>query len=91
MKKVSSLNSKSIYTGTSVHDFNEVRDILERNKISYKYKTMDLNHNSWIGERGVTRSMGGNFTDSARSLIYEILVSEKDYDEARILLSKNNK
>jgi hypothetical protein len=74
------LNEKTVYCGTSIAEFNKIRNILEINKINYKYGTIDPAHNSYMGPRGVTRSVGGNVAPS--SLIYEIKVHKKDYDES---------
>ena len=82
MKNISVFNKKTVYNGTSVAEFNYVREILEKNNISYKYQTTDLNHNSWLGDKGVTRSIGGNFRDPSQSLIYAICVHKDDYEEA---------
>lgn len=82
MKNISVFNKKTVYNGTSVSEFNHVREILEKNAISYKYQTTDLNHNAWLGDKGVTRSIGGNFRDASQSLIYEICVHKDDYEQA---------
>ena len=82
MKNISVFNKKTVYNGTSVAEFNYVREILEKNNISYKYQTTDLKHNSWLGDKGVTRSIGGNFRDASQSLIYEICVHKDDYEQA---------
>ena len=73
---------KTVYNGTSMSEFNAIRNILELNHIEYKYKTTDLNHNSYLGSQRVTRSMGGNFKEASDSLLYEILVDKEDYDNA---------
>lgn len=82
MKKVWFFNECTVYNGISVAEFNRVRTALEQNKIAYKYKTVDLGHNSYMGSSGVTRSVGGNFSSTDSSLVYEVLVNKKDYDAA---------
>lgn len=90
MKRIISVfNRKSVYDGRSIADFNAVRNILELNKIPYKYKTVDLAHNSYLGPKtGVTRSLGGNFADVSGSMIYEVFVHKDDYEEATALVYK---
>ena len=88
-KSISVFNRKSVYDGRSIADFNAVRNILELNKIPYKYTTLDLEHNSYLGpEKGVTRSLGGNFKETSSSMIYEVFVHKDDYDEAMWLIRK---
>lgn len=84
-------NEKTVYCGTSIRDFNQVRNTLEKNKIPYKYKTTDLNHNRYMGGKSVNRSMGGNFNKVENSLLYEVVVNKRDYEEAigRISREKN--
>ena len=93
MKRIiSAFNRKSVYDGRSLADFNSVRNILELNKIPYKYKTVDLAHNSYLGPKtGVTRSLGGNFADVSGSLIYEVFVHKDDYEEAMALIKNKMK
>ena len=42
------LNSRSIYIGTDMKKFNEIRDYLEANRIKYKYKVVLLYSNTSI-------------------------------------------
>ena len=87
MKKVWFFSECTVYSGKSVAEFNKVRTALEQNKIAYKYKTVDLGHNSYRGSGGVTRSVGGNFSGADSSLVYEVLVNKKDYDAAMFAIS----
>lgn len=82
MKKVHFYNEKTVYNGSSISEFSRIRNLLELNNIEYKYKTVDLGHNSYLGSQGVTRSKGGNFGNADSSLLYEILVRKDNYDEA---------
>ena len=41
MKNISVFNKKTVYNGTSVAEFNYVREILEKNNISYKYHNVN--------------------------------------------------
>lgn len=88
MDMINFLNEKTVYSGASIADFNRVRTILETGNIPYKYKTVDLAHNSYKGQGGVTRSAGGNFARADASIIYEVLVNKKDYDNALYLIGR---
>ena len=50
------LNSESLWIGTDMIQFNAIRDILDREKIKYKYKT--YNH---LGEWAGSGTLRGNF------------------------------
>lgn len=84
------LNQKTVYQGTSMKEFGFIRDLLDHNKIPYKYKTTDLQHNSYMGHLGVTRSLGGNW-NSKETLLYEIIVNMDDYENAMYLIAKEKK
>ncbi|MDO4273185.1 MAG: hypothetical protein Q4D16_05910 [Eubacteriales bacterium] len=88
MKKVNFINQKTVYNGSSMSEFNRVRNILELYDIEYKYKTVDLGHNSYLGSQGVARSKGGNFGNVNSSMLYEVLVRKDNYDEAMGIISK---
>lgn len=78
-------NSHSIWTGTDVQKFNQIRDILKSNSISYKYKTKDR-LSEWNG-RGTNRSSSGSLGNSATQMCqYEILVYKKDAEKVKYLL-----
>ena len=49
------LNSESLWIGTDMIQFNAIRDILDREKIKYKYKT--YNH---LGEWAGSGTLRGN-------------------------------
>lgn len=90
MKKVWFFNERTVYNERSAVEFNKVRTALEHNKIAYKYRTVDLGHNSYKGSSGVTRSVGGNFSSADSSLVYEVLVNKKDYDAAMFAISRRS-
>lgn len=90
MKKVWFFSECTVYNGKSAVEFNKVRTALEQNKIAYKYKTVDLGHNSYKGSGGVTRSVGGNFSNADSSLVYEVLVNKKDYDAAMCAITRKS-
>jgi hypothetical protein len=80
-------NSHSIWTGTDMQKFSQIRDILEVNSIPYKYKTK--NHLSELNGRGTHRSTMGSFGNSASQMYqYEILVYKKDAEKVGYLLNK---
>ena len=81
------LNSHSIWIGTDIQIFNQIRDTLETNSIPYKYKTKD--HLSELNGRGTHRSSMGSFGNSAVQMCqYEILVYKKDVEKAKYVLNK---
>lgn len=82
------LNKESIYTGTSLEIFNKIRSALELKKIKYKYNIINHNTDSFLMQRGVPRSMGGNPQNSGD--IFEIYVSKKDKEEAEYYLKNQN-
>ena len=80
-------NSHSVWTGTDMQKFNQIRDILETNSIPYKYRTKDR-MSDWNG-RGTNRNSYGCFGNSASQMCqYEILVYKKDAEKAKYLLNK---
>lgn len=80
---LTTFNTMSLHIGTDMKRFNEIRDILEANKIKYKYYTK--NHlGEWTGlgtVRGNTGSIGNN-----SELMYEIKVLKSDYENAKYLI-----
>lgn len=80
-------NSHSIWTGTDMQKFSQIRDMLEVNSIPYKYKIKD-HLSDWNG-RGTNRSSFGSFGNPASQMYqYEILVYKKDAEKAGYLLNK---
>ena len=80
-------NSESLWIGTDLKRFNEIRDVLDRENIKYKYKVKDQ-----LGElTGSGTLMGrvgsaGNPAEQAKQ--YEILVDKKNLEQARFVLQK---
>lgn len=89
MSDINFFNRKSLYTGFSVKDFNNVRNILDINKISYRYKILNLDSHLWPNRFG----RGGHYKDhyDDSHIIYEIFVHKSDYDTATYLLKKVKK
>lgn len=79
-------NSESLWIGTDVNRFNQIRNILDRNAIKYKYKVK--NHlGQWNG-RGTTRGTIGSLGNSIDQMYqYEIFVYKKDFEQAKYLVS----
>lgn len=69
--------SKSVFTGTNLQEFNEMREFLKKKGIKYKYKANNQS-GRWTGggsHRGVHGSVG---VQNDRDTIYEILIKAKD-------------
>lgn len=76
-------NSKSIYIGTDMKRFNEVREYLDTNRIKYKYKVKNQ-LGKWNVRGTVRGNMGSMGNPSSQMYEYEILVHKKDADKIRI-------
>lgn len=76
---------QKLVDGTGMVQFNAIRDILDRERIKYKYKT--YNH---LGEWAGTGTLRGNFgsvgNPAAQSIQYEIFVARKDLDKAKAVM-----
>ena len=84
-KKIMLFNSRTVYLGASKDKYDQYCKVLDAEKL--KYKTHRVNHEEKMlaPGRGTIRSMGGNLgTDR---ILYEILVGEKDYDNAMGILT----
>ena len=78
------LNSESLWIGTDVKKFNEIRTQLEQEGIPYKYKTKDHLSQTMYPSEGTLRSRTGSFGNKPDQMIeYEILVHKKDYEKVR--------
>ena len=80
-------NSESLWIGTDLKRFNEIREVLDRENIKYKYKGKDQ-LGEWTG-RGTLRGRvgsAGNPAEQAKQ--YEILVDKKNLEQARFVLQK---
>ena len=70
------LNSESLWIGTDMIQFNAIRDILDQEKIKYKYKT--YNHlGEWAGSGTLRGNFGSAGNPTLQSLQYEIFCGEK--------------
>lgn len=74
-------NSKSLYTGTDMKKFNEIRDYLDQNKIKYRYRVKNR-MSQWSGRGTVRGRIGSAGNAPELAYEYEILVHKRDYDRA---------
>lgn len=81
------LNSESLWIGTDLKRFNEIRDILDSQNIKYKYKVKDQ-LGEWTGSGTIRGRVGsaGNLAEQAKQ--YEILVDRKNLEQARFAIQK---
>ena len=78
-------DSRTVYLGASRDKYEQYCKALDSEKIKYKTKRVNLEEKMTAPGRGTVRSMGGNFgTDKT---LYEIMVGEKDYDNAMGILT----
>lgn len=78
-------NRKEVFMGYSLQKFNEVCEILNTNRIRYKYRIVDNNGSYLFGLGG--RGRRGTFGENLNySNLYYIYVHKSDYDNARVLL-----
>lgn len=78
-------DSRTVYLGASRDKYEQYCKTLDSEKIKYKTKRVNHEEKMIAPGRGTARSMGGNFgTDKT---LYEILVGEKDYDNAMGILT----
>ena len=79
------LNSESLWIGTDMIQFNAIRDILDREKIKYKYKT--YNHlGEWAGSGTLRGNFGSVGNPTSQSIQYEIFVAKKDLEKAQAVM-----
>ena len=75
-------HSESIWTGTDMKKFNEIRNVLDREGIKYKYKIKDR-LGEWNGSGTFRGAVGSAGIPADQSKEYEILVEKKDVEQAR--------
>ena len=75
-------NLKSLWIGFDLVRFHEIRDVLERKGIPYKYKTRNR-LGQWNG-KGTIRGSKGSFGNSTEfTYQYEIFVYNRDLEQAK--------
>lgn len=75
-------HSENIWTGTDMKKFNEIRDVLDRERIPYKYKVKDR-LGEWNGRGTFRGTVGSAGIPADQSKQYEILVEKKDVVQAQ--------
>ena len=74
---ITMFNSKSVFVGTSLQEFNEMREYLKQHGVKYKYKV-----NSQTGRRaggGTLRGVHGSIgINMDHDKMYEIFIRTKD-------------
>ena len=76
-------NSKTVFMGTDLREFNEMREFLKQNGVKYKYK-VNSQSGRWAGggtHRGVHGSIGIRMEHDK---MYEIRIHEKDAERLRL-------
>ena len=81
------LNSESLWIGTDLKRFNEIRDILDSQNIRYKYKVKDQ-LGEWTGSGTLRGRVGSAGTPAEHAKQYEILVDRKNLERARFAIQK---
>lgn len=78
---ITRLNGKTVYLGTDLKKFNEIRDQLEAEHIKYKYYTKNRMGQIAGVARGTVRGNTGSVGVRSEEMYeYEILVHKDDYE-----------
>lgn len=82
------LNSASLWIGTDLKRFNEIRDTLDAAHIPHKYKTKNQ-LGEWAGfEQGTVRGRMGSLGNSSDQMYeYEIIIYKNDLEQAKQLIA----
>lgn len=87
---ITPFNSRSVYIGTDLRHFNEIRDSLDRQHIRYTYRVR--NRLGQFNGRGTVRSTVGSAGQLKTSpQEYEILVHKNDFEKVRLPELKEQK
>ena len=78
-------HTESLWIGTDVKKFNEIRDALDRSGIRYKYEVKDQ-LGEWTGRGTLRGTIGsaGNLPEQTKQ--YEILVEKKEFEKAKAVV-----
>lgn len=77
-------NWRSIWIGTDMKRFNELRDYLDKNEVRYKYKVKNRT-TEWSGRGGTVRGRAGSIGNPTELMYeYELFVHKKDYERVRL-------
>ena len=78
-------NTESLWIGTDLKRFNEIRDALDREGIRYKYEVKDQ-LGEWAGRGTLRGTTGGAGSRPEQMKQYEILVKKKEFEKARAVI-----
>lgn len=78
-------NTESVYIGTDLKRFNEIRTILEAKNIKYRYKTKNR-LGDWMGRGSFRGNIGSLGNEPELMYEYEIIVMKKDFETAKYLI-----
>ena len=81
------LNSESLWIGTDLKRFNEIRNIQDSQNIKYKYKVKDQ-LGEWTGSGTIRGRVGSAGNPAEQAKQYEILVDRKNLEQARFAIQK---
>ena len=74
-------NSESLWIGTDLKRFNEIRDVLDRENIKYKYKVKDQ-LGEWTGSGTLRGRVGSAGNPAEQAKQYAILVDKKNLEQS---------
>ncbi len=80
-------NSESLWIGTDLKRFNEIRDVLDRENIKYKFQVKGQ-LGEWTGSGTLRGRVGSAGNPAEQAKQYEILVDKKNLEQARFVLQK---
>ena len=81
------LNSESLWIGTDLKRFNEIRDILDSQNIKYKYKVKDQ-LGEWTGSGTIRGRVGSAGNPAEQAKQYEILLDSNNLEQSRFAIQK---
>lgn len=80
-------NSKSLWIGTDLKRFSQIREALAIENIAYRAKSR--NHLGQSVVMGSMRGHAGSFGNSpSRMYQYEVIVYSKDFEKAKYLINR---
>lgn len=83
------INSQSLWIGTDLKRFNQIKDALVQADIPYK-QVVKNQLGEWTGAGTVRGRMGSLGNSEAQMYQYEILVYKKDMERARHFIKENH-
>ena len=78
-------HTESLWIGTDLKRFNEIRDALDRSGIRYKYEVKDQ-LGEWTGRGTLRGTIGSADNLPEQTKQYEILVEKKEFEKARAVV-----